>query len=229
MNVDNILASTTYYVIVFLLEAKMDYQDTKSHWDNVYSTKKSTEVSWYESNPEISLKLISDLNYGKHASVIDVGGGLSLLVDRLLDQGFLRITVLDISAEAISIAKMRLGVRANSVQWVVSNICDWRPKPDSVDVWHDRATFHFISYPKDRDAYVACMKQAIRKGGHAIIATFAEDGPTKCSGLPVVRYNSTRLKSVLGSEFSWVRHLNHTHITPSGVKQSFQFSVFKRI
>lgn len=200
----------------------------KAHWANVYENKQSTEVSWFEQTPDVSLGLISELKPRKSASIIDVGGGASSLVDCLLNQGYSNISVLDISEEALSVVKERLGERQSNVHWIVSNICEWLPKPGSIDIWHDRATFHFMTTEADRDAYISRMKSALPKGGHAIIGTFALDGPEKCSGLPIVRYEPKSLQSVLGNEFSLVEFVKHTHTTPWGSHQSFQFSVFKR-
>jgi len=199
----------------------------QAHWQNVYATKAEREVSWLQENPAPSLDLIAATGISSDAAIIDIGGGASRLVDHLLDNGFRRLSILDLSARALEEAKKRLGPRGNEVDWIVADITAWQPSR-MYDLWHDRAAFHFLTEPADRDAYVACLKKAVRPGGHVIIATFAPDGPERCSGLPIVRYDAASLSKILGSDFTLVGERRHAHATPSGAVQQFQFSTFRR-
>jgi len=201
--------------------------DREKHWQNVYQTKGEREVSWSQSSPEPSLGLIETFAPGPSASIVDIGGGASRLVDALRERGYQRITVLDLSEAALQSAKDRLGADAASVQWVAADATQWQP-PRAFDIWHDRSAFHFLVDANDREAYLARLHQGVRPGGHAVIATFALDGPEKCSGLPVQRYDHAALGRALGSDFALVHHQPHHHVTPWGAAQSFQFSVFKR-
>lgn len=198
------------------------------HWENVYQTKGESDVSWFQRNPAISLDLIRATGTTNTASVIDIGGGASRLVDVLLDAGFENVTVLDLSEKALATSKARLGARAAKVEWIAADVTTWRP-PQTYDVWHDRAAFHFLTDPKDRAAYAERLLQAVAPGGHVIIGTFALDGPERCSGLPVVRYDATSLGAVLGPSFCLVESRNDTHKTPAGTIQRFQFSRFRRL
>jgi SAM-dependent methyltransferase len=201
--------------------------DREKHWQNVYQTKGEQQVSWSQPSPEPSLALIERFAPGKGASIVDIGGGASRLVDALRERGYDHVTVLDLSDAALASAKARLGTEATSVQWVVADVTKWQP-PQTFDIWHDRAAFHFLVDPRDREAYISRLHQGVKAGGHAIIATFALDGPEKCSGLPVQRYDHAALGAALGSAFALVHHQPHHHVTPWGAAQSFQFSVFKR-
>lgn len=199
----------------------------KTHWDEVYTTKDETEVSWFQENAAASLELIDMLRPAKDAAIIDIGGGTSRLVDGLVDRGFRRITVLDISQAALDLAALRLGRRASQVKWIADDVTEWNPSR-RFDIWHDRAAFHFLVDAADRSAYVERLKRALVPGGHAIIATFADDGPEKCSGLPVHRYNADGLAKELGAEFALVESRRHDHATPWNAIQHFQFSIFRR-
>jgi 2-polyprenyl-3-methyl-5-hydroxy-6-metoxy-1,4-benzoquinol methylase len=198
--------------------------DMKQHWDSVYRSKPDTELSWTQTDPRPSLSLIHEFCPTGH--VIDVGGGSSVLAEGLLDSGY-HVTVLDISAAAIDRARNRLGTRANRLQWIVSDVTKLH-EVGKFDVWHDRAVFHFLSEPADRAAYVALLSRAIDRASHAVIATFAPDGPEKCSGLSVRRYDSTSLAAELGAGFWFVKSISETHHTPWGQPQSFQYSAFVR-
>lgn len=200
--------------------------DRRDHWQTVYGTKAPTEVSWFEEEPRVSLDLIARVA-GPAASVIDVGGGASRLADRLLDHGFVDVTVLDIAEGALAASRARLGDLASAVSWVVADITQWQP-PRSHDVWHDRAVFHFLVQPGDRLAYLDILRAGLKVGGHAIFGTFAPDGPEKCSGLPVQRYDASTLGAELGRGFSLVESLRHGHGTPWGSMQNFQFAVFRK-
>lgn len=199
----------------------------KSHWDTVYTTKSETEVSWFQENPAPSLELIDLAGPTPESAIVDIGGGASRLVDSLLARGFRHVTVLDISGASLEAAKARLGTRAGEVQWVVADVTRWSPA-QAFDIWHDRAAFHFLIDAADRSAYVACVKQAVRPGGHVIIGTFALDGPEKCSGLPVNRYDAAGLARELGEGFELLDSRRHDHSTPWDSTQRFQFSIFRR-
>jgi 2-polyprenyl-3-methyl-5-hydroxy-6-metoxy-1,4-benzoquinol methylase len=206
----------------------MDTSERQSHWENVYTTKAENEVSWFEKSPAVSLELIRATGEAKDASLIDVGGGASRLVDALLQDGYSAVTVLDLSERAIATAKARLGDRAASVAWITADVTAWKPTT-TFDVWHDRAAFHFLTESAERSAYVARVSQALRVGGHLIIGTFALDGPEQCSGLPVRRYDAASLGEALGPAFALVETQPHEHRTPMGRVQRFQFSRFRRI
>lgn len=198
------------------------------HWENVYKEKGEYQVSWFQESPAISLDLLDAVGATPKSAVIDIGGGASRLVDALLDRGYGDVTVLDLSEPAIAIAKGRLGERAASVAWIAGDVTKWEPVP-RYDVWHDRAAFHFLTEASDRTAYAARLTTALRPGGHAIIGTFAMDGPERCSGLPVIRYDAARLGAALGSSFALVETRRHDHKTPWETIQRFQFSVFRRV
>jgi 2-polyprenyl-3-methyl-5-hydroxy-6-metoxy-1,4-benzoquinol methylase len=200
----------------------------QAHWENVYATKDEHTVSWFQERPDISLDLIRATGVKTSASIIDIGGGASRLVDALIAEGFEAITVLDLSEKALTTSKARLGARGAHVQWVVADITTWEP-PQSYDVWHDRAALHFLTDPKDRAAYAERVSRAVRPGGHVIIGTFALDGPERCSGLPIVRYDAASLGKILGPSFELVESKRHDHHTPAGVTQRFQFSRFRRL
>jgi SAM-dependent methyltransferase len=201
--------------------------ERKSHWENVYAAKRENEVSWFQENPAPSLELIDLARPTFQSAIVDIGGGASRLVDCLLDRGFTEVTVLDISAAALAAARARLGERAGQVQWIVADVTRWRPAR-TFDLWHDRAAFHFLTDPADRLAYVACMRKAIKPGGHVIIGTFATDGPEKCSGLPVQRYDEAGLTRELGEGFELIGSRRHEHSTPWNSTQRFLFSVLRR-
>ena len=205
----------------------MESESRQAHWENVYTRKGENEVSWFQENPAPSLELIAQVGAAPTSAIIDIGGGASRLVDCLTDRGFADITVLDLSAAALDSAKARLGGRANQVHWVVADATIWEPAR-TYDIWHDRAAFHFLTEQQDRAAYIARLKRGLKAGGHAIIATFALDGPEKCSGLPVARYDSASLGKTLGPMFQLVHTVGHKHATPWGSQQVFQFSVFRR-
>jgi SAM-dependent methyltransferase len=199
----------------------------QAHWEEVYTSKGATDVSWFQDNPAPSLELIERARGGRDIRIIDIGGGASRLADGLLERGFRHLAVLDISAAALDLAALRLGRRASEVQWIVADVTEWHPSR-RFDVWHDRAVFHFLIDPADRAAYVARLKEAVVPGGHAIIGTFAADGPDTCSGLPVRRYDAALLAGELGAEFTLVESRPHDHVTPWNSIQRFQFSVFQK-
>ena len=197
------------------------------HWDGVYASHPAEELSWFQARAEMSLALIGRGAASPAASIIDVGGGASLLVDALIDAGFQRLTVLDVSEVALTTAKRRLRSRAAQVDWLARDAVAWKPH-SSFDVWHDRAVFHFLVKVEDRQGYRAAMTAALKPGGQAIIGTFAAGGPERCSGLPVVRYAPEALAAELGAGFLLVESAHEDHRTPSGKLQRFQFSRFIR-
>jgi 2-polyprenyl-3-methyl-5-hydroxy-6-metoxy-1,4-benzoquinol methylase len=205
----------------------MNDTDRRDHWQNVYATKAEKEVSWFQEDPAPSLDLIAATGIRSDANIIDVGGGASRLVDRLLERGFQRVAILDLSANALEGVKKRLGRRAEGIDWIATDVTSWEPS-STYDLWHDRATFHFLTEAADRDAYVVRLKKAVRAGGHVIIATFASDGPERCSGLPIMRYEPETIAAALGPEFDLVESRRDDHITPGGNTQHFQFSRFLR-
>jgi 2-polyprenyl-3-methyl-5-hydroxy-6-metoxy-1,4-benzoquinol methylase len=198
----------------------------KTHWENVYTTKGENEVSWFQENPAPSLDLVELARPTSETAIVDIGGGASRLVDSLVARGFNDVTVLDLSEAALNAARRRLGGH-DKVQWIVVDITKWRPTR-TYDIWHDRAAFHFLTEPTDRATYVEHLKEAIKPGGHVIIGTFAIDGPERCSGLPVSRYDAASLATELGAEFTLVDARRHEHITPWATTQRFQFCTFRR-
>lgn len=202
--------------------------DRTTHWQNVYATKGEAEVSWFQDSPAISLEMIRAANPDRAAAIIDIGGGASRLVDALLQDGYRNLAVLDLSANALDVAKKRIGPTASTVDWIVADATTWRPAK-TWDVWHDRAAFHFLTDPRDRAAYVERLRSAVAPGGHVIIATFAPDGPEKCSGLPVQRHDSASLSAELGPEFELVETRSESHHTPWHSTQAFQYSRFRRL
>lgn len=197
-----------------------------AHWENVYQTKAETEVSWFQQDAAPSRDMIHSLGVAPGSAIIDVGGGASRLVDALLDEGF-AVTVLDLSAKALATSRARLGSRADKVHWIAADVTLWKPA-ETFDLWHDRAAFHFLTDAGARAAYAACVRGAVRPGGHVIIATFALDGPERCSGLPVLRHDAASIGAVLGDDFVLAETRRHDHLTPSGAVQKFQFSGFRR-
>jgi trans-aconitate methyltransferase len=199
--------------------------DRRAHWQSIYAAKREREVSWFQDDAQPSLTLIEEVA-SPSSAVIDIGGGASRLADALLERGFQDLTVLDLSSAALSAAKKRIGSGAEHTQWIVADITTWTPSR-AYDIWHDRATLHFMVAESDRAAYLSRLAQALKPGGHAIIATFAPDGPAQCSGLPVRRYDSEALGQTLGAGFQLMSTRRHEHVTPWGTRQAFQFSVFR--
>ena len=202
---------------------------SKDHWEKVYSTKATDSVSWFQEHASHSLRLIQNTGIDPAASIIDVGGGASTLVDDLLFQGYKNLTVLDLSAAALNAAQNRLGKKANDVKWIEGDITKVTFPKHAFDVWHDRAVFHFLTSEQDRTAYVSAVSYAVKPEGHMIIATFAEDGPTQCSGLPVVRYNAQSLHSEFGESFALLHQEKEAHHTPFGTVQQFVYCYCKKV
>jgi SAM-dependent methyltransferase len=195
----------------------------RDHWEQIYKTKPIDKVSWYQVHAETSLRLIVGTGAPLSAAVIDIGGGTSVLVDDLLAAGYTTITVLDISSAALAVARQRLGPAAERVEWLVDDITQAQLPEQAYDIWHDRAVFHFLTVPQHRRAYIAAVRRALRPGGHIIVATFADDGPLECSGLPVQRYSPDELHAEFGEKFALVRHEREIHLTPFGTKQRFVY------
>ncbi|WP_347273564.1 class I SAM-dependent methyltransferase [Candidatus Kuenenia sp.] len=199
----------------------------KKHWENVYEQKKPSEVSWYQVNPAVSLDFITLAKPNNAAKIIDVGGGASVLVDELLDKGYRDLTILDISSRAIRYAQERLGKRAENVCWIEADVTEYIA-PYPFDLWHDRAVFHFLTDPLDRKKYVEVLQNSLKRGGHLIIAAFAIDGPTRCSGLDIEQYDAEKLQNELGSEFLLMEEKQEIHVTPASKEQKFGFFRFMR-
>ncbi len=199
--------------------------ENKKHWETVYETKSANEVSWTQEIPTTSLDFIHSYNLKKTAKIVDIGGGDSRLVDYLLDEGFENITIVDISSKALAKSKERLGDRAAKVNWVVSDIVDFEPTT-TFDVWHDRATFHFLTSKDKIEKYLSIARKSIT--GYLTIGTFSESGPLKCSGLHIKQYNEELLTKELSNGFGKIRCISEDHITPFDTKQNFLFCSFKR-
>ncbi|MGY0575598.1 class I SAM-dependent methyltransferase [Bradyrhizobium sp. RDM12] len=203
----------------------MSAVDREAHWQNVYITKGEKEVSWFQEKPSKSLELIARCGADPETAIIDIGGGASRLVDELLNAGYRKLTVLDLSEAALSASRERIGPRSEEVTWIAADVTTWQPS-EQYDIWHDRAAFHFLTGAQERQEYVARLKSALRGGGKVIIGTFALNGPERCSGLPVQRYDGDSLAAVLGPDFRLDSHSLEEHRTPSGALQMFQFSSF---
>lgn len=204
---------------------KMDNTTRKNHWETVYETKNPDQVSWTQEVPKTSLDLISSFGVSKDAKIIDIGGGDSKLVDYLLEKGFQNITVLDISEKALEKAKNRLGDQAKKVNWVVSDITEFEPTT-TFDIWHDRATFHFLTTPEQVSKYMNTARKTVN--GFMTIGTFSENGPTKCSGLEIKQYTEQTLTEELKNGFDKIRCVTEDHTTPFNTTQNFLFCSFKR-
>ena len=197
--------------------------DTHEHWESVYRTKAPDKVSWFRTHLDRSLGLIERAVDRRSASIIDVGGGESTLVDDLIERGFRNVTVLDISETAIQVTKQRLGATSALVRWICADVTQATLPGQSYDVWHDRAVFHFLTNPEQRLAYVRNVVSAVRPGGHVILSTFGPEGPTKCSGLDVMRYDANGLHHEFGARFHLVESSQELHETPFGTTQQFLY------
>ena len=201
--------------------------DTKEHWENVWTRKKSNEVSWYQQDPKTSIDLILSTNPSNDAGIIDVGGGDSNLVDKLLDLGFKNITVLDISAKALKRAKERLGEKAKRVKWIECNIREFDTN-DRYDIWHDRALLHFLTSEEDLKNYVGLTRKHVKESGYLILSTFSTNGPMMCSGLDTRQYSEESMKKLFSNGFEHVKSFEKEHKTPFGVGQIFIYTVFRK-
>ena len=200
--------------------------DRKKHWDAVYETKQPNEVSWTQENPKTSLDFIRETNLGKTAKIIDIGGGDSKLVDFLMEEGYESITVLDISEKALERAKKRLGKNAEKINWIVSDIIKFKPETD-YDVWHDRATFHFLTTAEQVEKYVEIIEKRVTS--FLIIGTFSDQGPKKCSGLDIKQYSESELENQFSNRFKKLKCITEDHVTPFETTQNFTFCTFEKI
>ncbi|MBC9797792.1 class I SAM-dependent methyltransferase [Sinomicrobium weinanense] len=200
--------------------------DKKTHWEKVYTTKEPDEVSWTQEIPSTSLDFITSLAPDKNAKIIDIGGGDSKLADFLLDKGYTDISVLDISEKALDKAKKRLGKKAGKVKWIVSDITEFEPD-ENYDLWHDRATFHFLTQSEQIEKYTRTARQAIK--GALILGTFSENGPKKCSGLDIKQYSEGEMEHLLTARgFEKIKCITEDHTTPFGTTQNFLFCSFRK-
>ncbi len=199
----------------------------RDHWETVFREKRTPELSWFQEKPGPSLELIDRCGLTRDSGIIDVGAGAATLVDELLDRGFLSLGALDVSDAALQESRDRLGQRAVEVEWYSADVTRFEPSRRWM-LWHDRALFHFLTDEADRAAYKKVLGRALCPGGHVIIATFGPEGPSKCSGLDVVRYSPESLQEELGPEYAWLESLEDPHQTPSGKTQAFIFSLFRR-
>jgi SAM-dependent methyltransferase len=202
-------------------------EKNKAHWENVFTTKNPSEVSWTQEYPKTAIDYLENLNLSKTANIIDVGGGDSNLVDALLEKGYQNIWVLDISATALENAKKRLGKKADFVHWIVSDITEFKTDI-KFDFWHDRAVFHFLTDEISIDKYVALVGNAINQSGNFLLGTFSEDGPLKCSGLEIKQYSENTMKQTFKDNFEVINCFTENHTTPFGTVQNFQFCGFKK-
>ena len=203
--------------------------ERQQHWQRVYVERDARKVSWFEDSPVASLELLERVSLNSASGVIDVGGGASALVDALLAKGCEHLTVLDISSAGLDVARARLGTAAERVTWRVADITNVKLPVAAYDLWHDRAVFHFLTDASSRSAYVTALKNSLRPNGHALIATFAPNGPLKCSGLETARYDGAGLLEVLGAEeFQLLEQRLVQHVTPSGGTQAFVYALLKR-
>jgi 2-polyprenyl-3-methyl-5-hydroxy-6-metoxy-1,4-benzoquinol methylase len=197
--------------------------NTKSHWAQVYQAKSASEVSWYQEHPDLSLAYIELAQISYDAAIIDVGAGSSTLVDHLVASGYKDVTLLDLSEAALDTTRTRIGATSARLTWLVDDITSISLARHRYDLWHDRAVLHFLIDPAQRERYVAQVSHAVKPGGHVIIATFALDGPDKCSGLMTARYDAASLHSAFGSQFDLIDSTNETHKTPWGTEQRFVY------
>lgn len=198
-------------------------QNNTTHWETVYQTKASHALSWFQAHATRSLEIIRSIDPSFDAAIIDVGGGASTLVDDLVREGFQHLSVLDLSASALAVARQRLGLSGESVTWIAGDIRQVALRSQAYDIWHDRAVFHFLVDAADRATYVQQVQRAVKPGGHVIVATFAPDGPEQCSGLPVARYDPEQLHGEFGPAFELVSHTHDAHKTPWGSVQHFVY------
>ncbi|WP_431217103.1 class I SAM-dependent methyltransferase [Puia sp. P3] len=201
--------------------------DDKTHWETIYRTKASDQLSWTQTVPKTSLDFIEAFQLSRSARIIDIGGGDSHLVDFLLEEGFRDITVLDISEEALKRVRFRLGDKASSIRWLVSDITNFQPDVD-YDLWHDRATFHFLTERSQVNRYLSVARATVHTDGYAVIGTFSENGPEKCSGLPIHQYTEQELTQELNIGFQKLKCITEDHLTPFNTLQNFLFCSFRR-
>ncbi len=202
--------------------------DRKKHWENIYQSKNTTEVSWFQASPTTSLQFVQEFKLPQSAKIIDVGGGDSFLVDRLLEMGYRNITVLDISEIAINKAKDRLGEKAKTVKWIVADAAGFQPT-EAYDFWHDRAAFHFLTDKQEISNYVDTIRSYVKPGGYLVLGTFSEQGPTKCSGIEIKQYSENTMTNLLRDFFNKIKCITVDHKTPFNTLQNFIFCSFRRL
>jgi len=200
--------------------------DAKEHWENIYQTKKSDEISWFQEKPHTSLNLIAETDLDKDSRIIDIGAGDSRLVDNLLVLGFRNITVLDISSTALNRTKKRLRNKANSVKWIVSDLMEFETN-NRYGLWHDRAVLHFLTEEEEINRYVEKVKQLLKPNGYLIVSTFSLKGPKKCSGLDIKQHSKDSMKKIF-SGFEHIKSFEEEHLTPWGDSQIFIYGLFKK-
>jgi len=210
------------------LSSALDMNSNHDHWQAVHQNKGEQQTSWFRPHLDESLRLIDGCAIDKSSPIIDVGGGRSTLVDDLLDRGYTDLSVLDVSSAALAQAKQRLGERGNQVQWLAADIADADLPASHYGLWHDRALFHFLTEPSDRSGYIALAGRCLRPGGYLLLATFAADGPEKCSGLPICRYRADELSELFSENFDRVSDSRELHPTPFGTEQSFTYLLLRR-
>ena len=202
--------------------------DRQKHWEDIYQSKDTAEVSWFQASPTTSLQFVKEFKLPLSAKIIDVGGGDSFMVDCLLEMGYCNITVLDISKTAISKAKERLGEKAKTVKWIVADAAGFQPT-ETYDFWHDRAAFHFLTDKQEISNYVDTIRSYVKPGGYLVLGTFSEQGPTKCSGIEIKQYSENTMTSLLTDFFNKIRCITVDHKTPFNTLQNFIFCSFKRL
>jgi len=200
-------------------------KNRREHWEHVYHTKRPDQVSWFQAEARLSRRLIESVAPDRSARIIDIGAGASTLIDGLVAAGYRDLTVLDVSTAALAIAEARLGRASAAIRWLATDVLAAVFAPAGFDVWHDRAVFHFLTEAADRQRYVAQVRSAVRPGGYVLVATFAEDGPTRCSGLDVARYSPEALHREFGDGFALVNSHRELHTTPTGAQQAFTYCV----
>lgn len=201
--------------------------DAKEYWEDIWTRKKSNQVSWYQQDPKTSIELILSTNPSKDARIIDVGGGDSSLVEKLLDLGFKNITVLDISANVLKRAKERLGKRAEMIKWIECDVREF-DTDNKYDIWHDRALLHFLTSEEDLKNYVELTRKHVKKGGYLVLSTFSTNGPMMCSGLDTKQFSEESMKKLFSEGFEHIKSFEEEHKTPFGVNQIFIYTVFRR-
>lgn len=202
--------------------------DRQKHWEDIYQSKDTSEVSWFQASPTTSLQFVKEFKLPLSAKIIDVGGGDSFMVDRLLEMGYCNITVLDISKTAISKAKERLGEKAKTVKWIVADAAGFQPT-ETYDFWHDRAAFHFLTDKQEISNYVDTISSFVKPGGYLVLGTFSEQGPTKCSGIEIKQYSENTMTNLLTDFFNKIRCITVDHKTPFNTLQNFIFCSFRRL
>ena len=201
--------------------------DKKQHWENVFATKQETEVSWYQQKPETSINFFTENNISKEAKIIDIGGGDSYLIDNLLEMGYTNLFLLDISENAVERIKNRLGAKSEQVTFIVSDVVDFQPEI-TFDIWHDRASFHFLTSENEIDSYKKLVSNSINQNGYLFMGTFSENGPLKCSGLEIAQYSESKFEAIFGDDFEKIKCFEENHQTPFDTTQNFIFCSFKK-